>query len=87
LDSTAINCTSAVLQFRFGRADRDLRVPRGVRAGLAVRHIEHRHNLNRSLGADKTIAARDKGVAAAATPPPRGPRSIRLTSGRARLCK
>jgi len=37
-------------------------------AGLAVRHIEHRHDLNRSPGADKTIAARDKGVAAAATP-------------------
>ena len=31
-------------------------------AGLAVRHIEHRHNLNRSPRADKTIAAGDKGV-------------------------
>ena len=37
-------------------------------AGLAVRHIEHRHNLNRSARADKSIEARDKGVAAAATP-------------------
>jgi len=34
-------------------------------AGLAVRHIEHRHDLKRSPRADKTIAGGDKGVAAA----------------------
>ncbi len=35
-------------------------------AGLAMRHIEHRHNVGRP--ADKTITAADKGVAASKTP-------------------
>jgi NhaP-type Na+/H+ or K+/H+ antiporter len=37
-------------------------------AGLAVRHIEHRHNVNRGAVTDKTLTAADKGVAASATP-------------------
>ena len=37
-------------------------------AGLAVRHIEHRHNVNRGATTDKTLTAADKGVAASATP-------------------
>jgi sodium/hydrogen antiporter len=35
-------------------------------AGLAMRHIEHRHNVGRPT--DKTITAADKGVAASKTP-------------------
>jgi NhaP-type Na+/H+ or K+/H+ antiporter len=37
-------------------------------AGLAMRHIEHRHSINRSAGTDKTSTKPGKGVAAAATP-------------------
>ena len=37
-------------------------------AGLAMRHIEHRHNVNRSAATDKTLTAADKGVAASVTP-------------------
>ena len=37
-------------------------------AGLAVRHIEHRHNVNRGATTDNTLTAADKGVAASATP-------------------
>jgi NhaP-type Na+/H+ or K+/H+ antiporter len=37
-------------------------------AGLAVRHVEHRHNVGRGGGTDHTTTAADKGVAASATP-------------------